>query len=258
MSGISPEPGVWQEDFKVHSYEVDFHHRATLLALCRYYQEAAWNHAERLGVGFHQLVSQSRLWVLSRFAVAIDRWPEWNQTITIQTWPRTAKSLFAMRDFEMFDSAGTRIGAAASAWLILDAASRKPLRSDRWLGTFTTLSRRSLPDDPQKLPACDGDSRGSVATVGYTDIDVNSHVNNTRYIGWMLDAYPMSFYQQHSTAILEVNFLGEARFGDSLETRVFETGPLERHHAIRTAAGQEVCRARILWRVDLDPPGNIG
>jgi acyl-ACP thioesterase len=186
---------------------------------------------------------------LSRFCVVVDHWPEWNQTVTVHTWPRTAKSVFAMRDFEML-AAGTRIGAAASAWLILDAATRKPLRSDRWLGEFQTLARRSLPDDPPKLPGWNGGTSRGASVVAYTDIDVNAHVNNTRYIGWMLDAYPMTFHQQHSAALLEVNFLGEARCGDTLETWTMETGSLEGHHCIRSANGEEICRARILWRPD--------
>ena len=64
-------PRIWAETFKVHSYEVDFTQRATLTTLCHYFQEAAWNHAELLGVGYSQLQTERRLWVLSRLLIEL-------------------------------------------------------------------------------------------------------------------------------------------------------------------------------------------
>src|SRR6266404_2033681 len=95
---------LWSENFKIHSYEVDFKKQATLESLCRHFQEAAWSHAEELGVGYQRLQAANRIWVLSRLLVKVERPPRWGETVLIHTWPRAARSAFAMRDFEMFDS----------------------------------------------------------------------------------------------------------------------------------------------------------
>src|SRR5215813_912680 len=78
---------IWTEAFRVHSYEVDFEGRATLETLCHYFQEAAWNHAERLGVGYSHLQREQRLWVLSRLLIKIDGYPLWGDAISVRTWP---------------------------------------------------------------------------------------------------------------------------------------------------------------------------
>jgi len=63
--------GIWREPLKARSYDVDFAKRARTEAICRWFLEAAWNHAEQLGVGYNELSRQNRLWVLSRLLVQI-------------------------------------------------------------------------------------------------------------------------------------------------------------------------------------------
>jgi hypothetical protein len=41
--------GVWTENVRIHSHDVDFNQRATLEAICHDFLEAAWEHAEVLG-----------------------------------------------------------------------------------------------------------------------------------------------------------------------------------------------------------------
>jgi medium-chain acyl-[acyl-carrier-protein] hydrolase len=170
MKPLSTEWPVWTEQIKICSYDVDFTHRATSATLCRYFLEAAWNHAEALGVGFTELERQSKFWVLSRLLLEVQHYPVWGSAVTLRTWPRGAKSLFAMRDFEIADGAGTPIAAGSSAWLVLDAASKRPQRLNKLMPDLVDLDgRAALGRDPEKL-AEDG-TWGEVysATVRYTD-----------------------------------------------------------------------------------------
>ena len=241
---------VWSETFKMHSYEVDVKQLATIESLCQHFQEAAWNHAEALGVGYEHLRQQHKFWVLSRLLIKIERRPRWSESVALQTWPRLAKSVFAMRDFEMTDNAGVRLAAGASAWLVLDTTMRKPQRVDKLIsGISITESRPALERDPAKLEGCDSAMPSGEFTVRYSDIDVNGHVNNSRYIMWLLDSYPLSFVLQNEVALVEVNFLGETVAGEKLSVMSKETQPNDYSHSVVQAKeSKEVCRARILWR----------
>ncbi len=244
---------VWSESACVHSYEADFQGWASLESLCRFFQEAAWKHAEALGVGYHHLARRNELWVLARLRVEIKRLPRWGETFTIQTWPRAAKSVFAMRDFEMLDGSGARLAAGSSAWLVLDATTRKPRRSDKLLSSICSLAeRRALSQDPAKL-APTASPAGSPCiverAVRYSDLDVNNHVTSSRYIGWLLDTYPLDFLRAHIPARLEVNYLDETHAGAVLRVRSLEMTPLEYDHSILKSPGAElVCLARLGWR----------
>jgi medium-chain acyl-[acyl-carrier-protein] hydrolase len=248
MPPVAPELLVWSESLKIRSYDVDFTGRATSASLFRYFLEAAWNHAEALGVGYRHLASQGKFWVLSRLRIEAQRYPAWGSVGTLRTWPRTGTALFAMRDFEIVDETGTVMVAGASAWVVLDDASKRPQRMTGLLPGREGLSTRAaLARDPEKLPGGETWDRHSSATVRYTDIDVNGHVGSSRYVGWILDDYPLEFHRAHSVRVLEVNYLGETLVGESLNIRTRQAGPTEFRHSLAIDNGDEVCRARLEW-----------
>lgn len=254
MKPGSIESPVWTEPLKICSYDVDFTRRATSTSLCRYFMEAAWNHAEALGVGYSHLGSQGKFWVLSRLLLEVQRYPAWGATVNLRTWPRTPQLLFAMRDFEVTDSDGTRIAAGSSAWLVLDARSKRPQRLKKLLPGMTELTDQSaLGRDPEKLP--DGQTGEAVfsTTVRYTDIDVNRHVNSGQYIAWILNVYPLEFHREHCVRVLQVNYLGETQEGEVLTVHTRQTGPATYSHSLTKPSGDEMCRARLEW----DMPPNL-
>ncbi len=88
-------------------------------------------------------------------------------------------------------------------------------------------------------------------TVRYSDIDMHHHVNNTKYIEWVLDHYPFEMHREYHIHTFEINFLAEASHGDeiSVHTGPFEDSPPAFLHSVfRKGDGRELCRARIIWR----------
>jgi acyl-ACP thioesterase len=247
---LPPRPEIWTEQFKVHSYDVDLNKKATLESLCQRFQEAAWNHAEALGVGFQQLQQQGRFWALSRLLLQIDQYPRWGESVTIKTWPRAARAAFAMRDFEMYDADGKRLLAGTSGWLVVDSVSRKPKRVDKLMSDVVIVAdRKALHKEPGELPGCDHEGTEARLPVRYSDLDVNGHVNNARYVGWILDVYPMDFHKAHKVASLQVNYLRETVGGEQIAIWSKEVGTGEYMHSIvKCIEGTETCRARIIWK----------
>jgi acyl-ACP thioesterase len=239
--------GVWREEIQIHSYDVDFELQATLEAICRSFLEAAWNHAEALGVGFGHLEKENRLWVLVRLLIRIDRYPCWGDIVILNTWPRPAKSVFALREFELLDQAGKQLGGGSSAWVVLDANTKKPQRIEKMLERIRTSPERlAVGLEPSKVAPCTG---GTAMTrrADYSDIDLNGHVNSGRYIGWLLDSYDFEFHKTRQVQLLEINYLGEIRGGETISVRSQEENPGAWSHAIDKADGVEVCRARVVW-----------
>jgi medium-chain acyl-[acyl-carrier-protein] hydrolase len=240
---------VWTERFRVHSFEADLNGAGTLEGVCRHFQEAAWNHAEHLGLGYEQLRRENKIWVLSRLLLKLDRSLRWGETITVHTWPRQVRSAFALRDFEMVDSAGMRLAAGSSAWLVLDVSSRKPQRVDKMISSISTFpAKRALDQDPASLDAVQSDRSITRFTARYSDIDVNGHVNNARYVGWLMDSYSLDFHRAHEVKRLEINYLGETAGAETVSVFTSQMKPGDYQHSlVKTDIAIEVCRARILW-----------
>jgi len=244
---VSKAEGIWTEEIRVHSYDVDFGSHTTLEAICRFFLEAAWNHAEALGVGFGELAQQHRLWVLARLVIKVQRYPGWGDLVRLNTWPRAAKGIFALREFELIDAAGNHLGGGSSAWVVLDQASKKPQRLEKIIERIRTGPERlAVGQEPSKVPPCPGEAMVT-RTARYSDVDPNGHVNSGRYIGWLLDSYPSDFHKSHQVQLVEVNYLDETRGGEAIAIRSQETAQGTWSHEIDKPDGTAVCRARMIW-----------
>jgi acyl-ACP thioesterase len=83
---------------------------------------------------------------------------------------------------------------------------------------------------------------------------MHHHVNNIKYIEWILDSYPFEMNQTHQIHTFEINFLAESSCGDdiSIHTDMLKGSPLAFLHSVfRKEDDRELCRARTGWkRVD--------
>nr|MDA3949993.1 thioesterase [Spirochaeta sp.] len=96
------------------------------------FQEAAWQHAERLGVDFTDGSAQL-YWVLHRVGMRFFRRPRWSEAITITTWPSRMVRLYAMREFLVHNDDGELLLDASSAWIVLDGGTGRPVRPEQHL-----------------------------------------------------------------------------------------------------------------------------
>jgi acyl-ACP thioesterase len=241
------EDGIWREEIRIRSYEVDFARQATLEGLCRLFLEAAWNHAEALGAGFGHLVAQNRFWVLVRLRILVDRYPRWGDDFVLSTWPRAGKGIFALREFELTDREGDLFVAGSSAWVVLDGTTKKPQRIEKMLDAIRTgPDRCAMGQELGKVPPCRGPTRVTRG-VQYTDIDLNGHVNSGRYLAWLMDSYSFEFHQKYQVRSFEINYTGETKGTETVSIRSHEDSDGLWSHSIVSATELEVCRARVFW-----------
>ena len=190
----------------------------SLAAAFDYFQEAAIRHAEHLGVGREPMSALGQGWVLSRVSVAVLRRPREAEQITVRTWPRGWERLFALRDFDIQDGAGTPLVIARSCWLIVDLEKRRPLRPQ---AAMEKLPRNegldALPDGGKGLSAAPEAEKAAERTAAYSDIDFNGHMNNARYVQWIQDIIEPGALERAARARLDINYLSEVKRGETLE-----------------------------------------
>jgi len=102
---------------------------------------------------------------------------------------------------------------------------------------------------PGKIPPLEPDSIESpVFSVKYSDLDLNKHVNNMKYLQWVLDTYPIDHSTNKNIKSLEINYLSESFPGDNIRIIGYEAEQGVFHHSvIRVDDGVELCRIRALW-----------
>jgi len=239
---------VWNDTYKVNSYHVDFQKRLKPSFLMQFFQESAGNHAEHLGAGYDLLQEQNLFWVLSRFTMEMETWPMWGDKVHIKTWPCGTEGLFFRRDFQFFDEAGKQIGRGVSGWLLLDAVTMRPQRMARLGLDLPWNEERSMDTFPQRL-AGTANTEVFTKTILYNEIDVNLHVNNTRYLDWVMDCFNREHFMQHSLRSFTLEFLTETLWGD--EVNLF-TGKTESGYcidAISQRTNKVAFKAETRWNI---------
>ncbi|MDD3034230.1 MAG: thioesterase [Bacteroidales bacterium] len=208
---------TYSEDYYVKSYETDINANLKLFAFMNYAQELAGRHADLLGFGYDNLIGDKVAWVLSRFHVKFDRTPKWRENLTLKTWHKGGDRLFWYRDFEATDKSGEVIIKATSSWVVINIETRKMHRIDS-LGHSDSINiQDSLPEHAEKIASPHEMEHIYTKKVSFSDIDINRHTNNAKYVEWAMDAIDPEFASEMSVTDMFLNFNMESRLGDSIE-----------------------------------------
>lgn len=185
----------FSEEVRVPSYLCGPDDQLRLDGVARLLQEAAWQHAERLGFAFTE-EEISLFWVLHRIRVHFHRPPRWNDLVTVTTWPSGMERLYALREVRIDGDDGEPLVDLSSAWIILDAVRRRPVRPERHLPADRILEERLLSLPTGKTTALPEEIVNAQLAerewhrVRPSDTDRNRHVNNGRYLQWLYDEAP--------------------------------------------------------------------
>jgi len=242
---------MYSKEYSMRVFETNPDGRLAPVDLFDYLQDIASEHAVQLGFGRDDLMKENRMWVLSRIYAEISEWPVWPEELTIQTWHKGTEKLFSLRDYRVLGADGRQIAAATTSWLTIDQTTRRIQRPDENLlrGNSADLVN-ALPRNAAKLePVAETGSLSPAFKVRFSDLDVNMHTNNVRYLQWALDSCDPGFLMRHHARAVEINFLAESRCGEEIAVRAAAAGEegAVGYAIVRLADTAELCRLRITW-----------
>jgi acyl-ACP thioesterase len=246
----------FEKEYRIHVYETGPDGKLNLYSLFNYMQDIASDHAIKLGFGRDDLLRDNRFWVLSRMYSEINLWPSWDEKIIIKTWPNGTDKLFALRNYEVKYPDGRHIASGSSSWLILDKTTKKVQRPDSILSRYysSLLPGESPVRYALKLnPAADDGKLAPFFRIKISDLDVNLHTNNVRYLKWICDTYNLEYVMAYVPRSAEINYLAESVYDDEIMIRT-SAGDDKNHdyyHSVyRTSDNKELCRIRLVWKED--------
>lgn len=208
----------YQRSFPITSSEVDVHGDCRPAALLSFFQDLATDHAAALHMDRDYLMADYHaIWMLVRVWYRLSRPLRMGEEVTIRTWHRGAGGLIVYRDFDLYVD-GVPVGEAVSAWVVADVESRKMLRP----GSVQNIAMSPVPDtvkDKQlRLIRAPKDRRFIYTkTIRFSDLDINGHMNNTKYADVMLDALTPEELKDRFIAELQLNYSRECLAGEAMD-----------------------------------------
>jgi medium-chain acyl-[acyl-carrier-protein] hydrolase len=209
---------VFNNSIRINSFECDINRRWKPAAIFQHLTETAGRHADLLGCGFETMYEQRLYWVHSRMKIKFLRFPMDGEQITIITWPKTIQQkLFFVRDYEIHAADGVILAAASSAWLVIDASTRRMVPPQSTNLNLPCIPDRVGLDEPlDRLVVPEGGEERLKLKAGYSTIDMLGHVNNSRYVEWICDAFPMEMHNKYCLDWMQINYEKEILPGEEV------------------------------------------
>ena len=182
-------------------------------------QELANVHARILGFGYDDLIRTRTVWVLSRMHIHFDRHPKWREEVSLCTWHKGASGLFYLRDFQMKNKEGETLVSATTSWLVINVDTRRLCRDTGILDDGTACMENAVEQECGKVQMPKGceETKAGEHVVAYSDVDLNGHANNARYVMWAMDLLEYDFLVANPVKDVRINFNNETRPGDIVE-----------------------------------------
>ncbi|MDZ7797764.1 MAG: thioesterase [Candidatus Marinimicrobia bacterium] len=150
--------------FQVRVYECDPRGALSLPSLLNYMQEIAAAHTVKLHITIPELLPRGLTWMVSRQHIAIERYPEYMDKVSISTWIADHRGRFSIRDFALEDASGKVLIRISSSWVLYDIRKHCIVNVDEELPLDSVFPERAL-DDKFHSPSC---TRGHSIQQGIT------------------------------------------------------------------------------------------
>lgn len=203
----------WIENFRVSAQDVDFERVASASAVMRFMQDAANYHMEGSGPSYNELFDSGRAFVISRFAADLHSALHTHDRITVETWAAPSRAASFNRCYRILRD-GEVVAEATSVWALVDNVRKTLVKveecgidygEDEALDVCAPIRFRI----PAQCPPVEVGRR----RVTYEDVDVNRHMNNTKYADMLCSYLPMDGSRVRS---LSITYASEAPLGDEL------------------------------------------
>ncbi|MCL2405963.1 MAG: thioesterase [Defluviitaleaceae bacterium] len=221
---------LYESQTRITYYDLDYRGKIKLSALLRMVHVAADVNAKTLGAGYDTLAPLGITFVLQRFGVSITRMPNYDEDVTIRTWPSDISKGTFLRRGDMYDKNGIKLMEWASLWLLFDINARRVLRPSALPVPLHGLGAEGVKIMPEKIAVPENFGRPFsryTHIVSYRDVDTNMHMNNSMYGDLVGNAiFPASEANapKQDWKQVQINYLAEIRFGEEVVVSAAQDG----------------------------------
>ncbi|WP_172637621.1 MULTISPECIES: acyl-[acyl-carrier-protein] thioesterase [Desulfitobacterium] len=239
------------KEYEIFYFQVDQFGEASAVTILSFLEDCATAHSEAIGMGIEYLTSQRTCWVLNRWRLQMERYPRLGEKVSVETFPTSFLRFYGQRVFTIRDGQGHIIGSAGSLWIYLNIDKRRPTRIPLHFASQYGVSEGYEDHESfQDLPAITDIHSEISFHVRRSDIDTNGHVNNTRYVEWMLEGIAEDTIKDYRLHQLEVIYKKETQYGTDIISRCQRTESAEPeylHLILDKSGSSELACGKTVW-----------
>lgn len=214
---ISDIKGMFSCKMKLMAHDVDCADKWKLASVFSNTQEIANLNCLDYGCDWISLgKNYDACFVLTRMVVRMYFYPHSSDVVVMNTWPGPKPRLVFPRYFTFETENGRLIGEAVSQWVLLNRTTRSILKPSECPVDTPDTSHIQVPFEIER-PDYSFDPEATTERMPvYSDLDYNGHVNNARYIEWIMDLFSQEHFTRNETAEIDIKYEKEIKFGNKV------------------------------------------
>ncbi len=204
----------YTQTFPLRTCDFDRYSRLLPSAVLDIFQEVAGAHANRLGIGFDEMLKKDLMWVITKVKFEILKNPQTHTSVKVVTWPLSPSRVTLQREYEIYSEDGELLIRGSSEWVFMHSVLRKFMPATDAYPPIDFLTKKSFEGKFSKIPKCDFDENFVLVKPQFCDIDLNGHVNNTKYANFVLNELEPA--ENEEICAMQIDYHREVKCGDKL------------------------------------------
>lgn len=242
----------FDKQFELRYFEMNKVGVASPTTILTLLEETAADHCYSINESLYELERQNIGWVLVSGVLLMDRYPCYKEKIIIRTWLSKYSLIKGIRENIIYDEAGNIIGRGKGLWVFYDIEKRKPIQifdtiKEKWSFCIEESINHNI---TKKMAALDSANYLKEFNVNRYDTDMNKHVNNIRYLQWVMESIPEDIVDNYYLHSIDGRFIAEAQLGDTvLSLTNWNISDNSFTHTIKVKGTNKVCAtANTIWK----------
>ncbi len=245
----------YDKAFELRYFEMNEFGVASPTTILTLLEETAADHCFSINHSLYQLEEQNIGWVLISGFMQMERYPKYKEKITIRTWLSKYTSIKGFRENIIYDEQNNIIGRAKGLWIFFDIEKRRPTEIFSDIKEKWSFSNEESIDCniSRKIPPIKHSDYEIKFKVNRYDTDMIKHVNNIRYLQWVVESIPDEIVDNYYLYSIDGRFIAEAHLGQTIvsltKSDTNETKVKSFLHTIKIEGTDKVCAtAKTIWR----------
>ena len=209
---------VYTTHRKLLADDVTMYRKLRPSTLMRLLQEISIAHTEALGAGRAKTLDKGALWVVARMKIEVNKLPSYDDEITLSSWAGKTMRVLFPRYYEMRSKDGEVLLRASAVWLLIDEKTRHTVFPENYGVEVPSPDLPPIIELPCGVALGEQKEQKSF-TVSYSQVDINGHMNNSKYVDEAEDLLGAQYLKDHEPRSLEIEYKSEIKLGQTVNLR---------------------------------------
>ncbi|MDR2465451.1 MAG: acyl-[acyl-carrier-protein] thioesterase [Streptococcaceae bacterium] len=218
----------FEKDYVVTYYDSDAFGEMKLSNLLSVSIYISGIQSKLLGRSDEYLHERGLTWILTAHEVQVERMPKNEEKITIQTEAKRYNKYFCYRDFLVLSSEGEELVRVTSTFAMMDIRQRRIATIQEDILTPYESEKERKIQRPKAVELMEPSLFQKFHTK-FSELDLNQHINNAKYIDYLLDPLGFEFLKEHRLKTLFIRYVLEIKADEQVESVIEKSELLTKH-----------------------------